>query len=273
MHRQEVLMRMDGWRLIEDGLCDASSNMAADRAMLQACSEGLIPPTLRLYGWSNPALTLGYSQNADGDVDQTRCRELGIPLLRRPTGGRAILHQNELTYCVVAPVPHLLFPQDLKGAYRVIAGALLLGLEEMGIRGGALALPRKGLPRQDRSPACFSSLNHCEIAVRGRKLIGSAQRRLSNAFLQHGSVIIKSNHDLSISLLRFGNAEHGRENLQKLSDSTIDLNEMIPGVGFEEVRGCFRSGFDKFLSGNMEKGELTSIESALCDRFLGSVLL
>lgn len=266
-------MRMDGWRLIEDGLCDASFNMATDRAMLQACCEGLIPPTLRLYGWSRPALTVGYSQNAGGDVDQERCRELGISLIRRPTGGRAILHQNELTYCVVAPIPHRRFPQDLKGTFRVIAGALLLGLEEMGIRDGALAMPQKGLPRQERSPACFSSLNHFEIAVRGRKLIGSAQRRMGKAFLQHGSVIIKSNHDLSSALFRFGNTEEGLENLQRLRDSTVDLNEMIPGIGFEEVRGCFRNGFRRFFADGMEKGELTSIESALCDRFLSSILL
>ena len=263
---------MDGLRLIEDGLCDASFNMAMDRAMLQACCEGLIPPTIRLYGWNSPALTVGYSQNADRDVDQTRCRELGISLIRRPTGGRAILHHHELTYCVVAPIPHPQFPHDLKGTYHVIAGALLLGLEEMGIRDGVLAMPQKGLPRQERSPACFSSLNHCEIAVRGRKLIGSAQRRLSKAFLQHGSVIIKSNHELSNALFRFGNNGHNPENLQLLRDATVDLDELIPRVGFEAVRDCFRNGFRRYFS-NMEKGKLTSVESVLCDRFLNTVLL
>ncbi len=266
-------MRVDGWRLIEDGLCDGVINMATDQAILQACSEDRVPPTLRLYGWRSPALTVGYSQNADRDVDRGRCVELGIPLIRRPTGGRAILHHMELTYCIVAPLSHPLFPQNLKGTYRVIAEALQMGLEELGIRDAVMAMSQKGLPRQERSPSCFSSLNHCEIAVQGRKLIGSAQRRLSKAFLQHGSVVIKSNHELLNSLFRFKNMEHGLQDLQHLRDSTIALNDIFPGIGYEEVRGCFLKGFRRLFSEGMEKGELTSIESTLCDGFLGSVLL
>jgi len=109
--------------------------------------------------------------------------------------------------------------------------------------------------------------------VQGRKLIGSAQRRLSKAFLQHGSVVIKSNHELLNSLFRFKNMEHGLQDLQHLRDSTIALNDIFPGIGYEEVRGCFLKGFRRLFSEGMEKGELTSIESTLCDGFLGSVLL
>lgn len=265
-------MRADGWRLIEDGLCDGRVNMATDHAILYACGEGRIPPTIRLYGWRSPTLTVGYSQNVSKDVDQTRCGELGIPLVRRPTGGRAILHDIELTYCVVAPISHPLFPQNLKGTYRVIAEALQLGLEEMGIRDGTVAMPR-GSSRQERSPSCFSSLNHCEITVRGRKLIGSAQRRLNKAFLQHGSIVIKGNHELLNSLLRFSHEEQMRNNLRHLRDATIDLNELYPGIEFENVRSCFREGFRRSFASGMGEGGLTSMEMELCDRFLGAVLL
>lgn len=265
-------MGFDGWRLIEDGLCDGDVNMATDHAILQACHEGVAPPTLRFYGWKSPTLTVGYSQSVDRDVDRTRCRDLGVPLVRRPTGGRAILHHMELTYCVVAPVCHPRFPSNLRGTFSVIAEVLLLCLQNLGVHDGVIS--RKSLLRSEsRSPACFSLLNHCEISVHDRKLIGSAQRRTRNAFLQHGSVMIECDHELLNSLLLFDNPEAGRKNLQRLRESTITVNEVCGKIGFESVRLAFVNGFRRVFTEGVEAGKLTSYERELRDGFLRSVLL
>ena len=105
-------MVYDEWRWISGGHHPAEENMAEDSALLADCEQGRIPPTVRFYGWSESAITLGYSQKAGAELDVERCRELGIPIVRRPTGGRALLHTNELTYAVVAPVSLPPFNRD-----------------------------------------------------------------------------------------------------------------------------------------------------------------
>ncbi len=257
------------WRVIEDGLCDGNVNMATDHAILQACSEGKAPPTIRLYGWKCPTLSVGYSQDVDKDLNRSRCHELGVLLVRRPTGGRAILHLHELTYCVVAPIPHPQFPSNLRGAFQVIADALLIGMRNLGIRDAAMAVSRKGDARQgNRSPSCFSSLNHCEISVHGKKLIGSAQRRTHHAFLQHGSVIIKSDHALLNSLFKFNSREKRQQSLEKLMESTIALNEINASIGYMEVCRAVREGFRQSFAHEMVDGELTPLELKSRDNFL-----
>lgn len=261
-------MSSDKWRLIDDGLCGGEVNMATDRAILQACEESS-QPTLRLYGWKSPTLTVGYSQNAGRDVDQARCRDLGIPLVRRPTGGRAILHHMELTYSVVAPVHHPRFPPNLRGTYCVIAEALLFCLKNMGLNSVAIS---KGVPPGlgSRSPSCFSSLNHSEISVDGRKLIGSAQHRTQRAFLQHGSVVIDCDRRLLNSLLLFKSPEARRKDLQQLQEGMITLNELRSGIGFDDVRRAFLDGFRRYFTEGMEAGNLTALELKLIDGFLGA---
>jgi lipoate-protein ligase A len=125
----------DEWRWIADGLQTAEENMAVDAALLAACEQGRIPPTVRLYGWSEPAITIGYSQKAEAELDVERCRELGIAVVRRPTGGRALLHFNELTYAVVAPVTRAPFNRGLKATFEAISEALLSGLKGLGVQG------------------------------------------------------------------------------------------------------------------------------------------
>lgn len=283
-------MKSGEWRLIEDGLRDGGVNMATDHAILQAVAEGQAPPTVRLYGWKSPALTVGYSQNIGRDVDLARCGALGIPIVRRPTGGRAVLHDAEITYCVVAPIDHPRFPPSLGGTFRVVAEALLLCLAEMGIQDGAIAGgAANGGRRNGDRPArtgsslpvdggrrflsCFASINHCEIAVRDRKLIGSAQRRTSRAFLQHGSALIDCDRGLLNSLFLFKDAGERRQNLERLRRSTATLNEVRGReTGFEEARRAFREGFRRAFAEGLAAGELSPFESVLRDGFLSAVL-
>ena len=238
----------DEWRWISDSHHTAESNMAMDAALLVDCEQGRIPPTVRLYGWSESAITIGYSQKAERELDLERCRELGISVVRRPTGGRAILHHRELTYAVVAPVSITPFNRGLKETFGAISEALLAGLQGLGIRGDINTSKQRS--ESTRSPACFASLNHCEITVDGKKLVGSAQKRTSKAFLQHGSLIIDADHERFASLLKFDDESERNATQQRLQDSTTTLNQVCDQkYSFEEIRAALQEGFRKTLGG------------------------
>ncbi len=259
---------MEVWRLSEDGPGNGVINMATDRAILTACGEGKAPPTLRIYGWQQPTVTTGYSQNSVRDLDINRCRSLGIPIVFRPTGGRALLHDKELTYSLVAPIPHTRFPSNLRDAFRVVSQALLLALDNMGIQNAAMADTRK-VSVNGRSPSCFSSLNHCEITVNNKKLIGSAQRRKSGSFLQHGSLWMDCDRELMNSLFCFDLPQTRAANLKILEDNTITLKQLCgKEVQFEEVAQAFQKGFQSAFPVKWERGELSVYEMDLRDRFL-----
>ena len=240
----------DEWGWISDGLQTAEENMAKDSALLADCEQGRIPPTVRLYGWSEPAITLGYSQKAGQELDIERCRELGIAIVRRPTGGRALLHHRELTYAVVAPVSLAPFNRGLNATFQAVSEALLMGLHDLGIQGDINTSKERSVPRVTRSPACFASLNHCEITVDGKKLVGSAQKRTSKAFLQHGSLIIESDHALFTSVLKFDTESDRVAIQQRLMHSTTTLNQVCDQkFSFEEISAALQEGFRKTLGG------------------------
>ncbi|MFQ5449774.1 MAG: biotin/lipoate A/B protein ligase family protein [Nitrospinaceae bacterium] len=262
---------METWRLIEEGRREGHWNMATDRAILAACGEGKAPPTLRLYGWERPTLTVGYSQNPFRDVDQDRCRLLGIPVICRPTGGRALLHDRELTYSLVAPIPHPRFPSGLRESCRVVSEAILASLKQLGIWNAVMAGGRHASPSSQpiRSPACFSSLNHYEIAVDHKKLVGSAQRRNRRSFLQHGSLLIDCDRERMNSLFLFQGDPHRGKSLEVLKRRVTTLHELCgEEAGFEEAARAFRIGFQEAFPANWETGSLTSYESKLRDQYL-----
>lgn len=176
-------------RLIDSGPGPGAWNLALDDAIFRRVREGASPPTLRFYAWAQPALSLGYAQDRDRDVDLGRCRALGLDVLRRATGGRAVLHDRELTYSVAVPASTPPFGSGLDAAYRAVAAGLVAGLRLLGIP--AVAAPSgRGQPRERPHPGCFAAPARHEITVAGRKLVGSAQRRRAGAFLQHGSVLV-----------------------------------------------------------------------------------
>ena len=175
------------WRLLKDGLRDGASNMALDETMLWAGIKRLIRPTLRLYGWSRPTVSIGYAQDARKDIDLERCQELDLGLVRRPTGGRAVLHEHELTYSLVAPEKVFSKPSSILEIYKEISGALIAGLSLLGIEAQLVPVQRSKMPP---SAFCFSSPSAYEVAVQGNKLVGSAQKRSRGYVLQQGSIII-----------------------------------------------------------------------------------
>jgi lipoate-protein ligase A len=233
--------------------------MAVDEAVLEAVRRGSAPPTLRMFGWRPPAISFGYAQRVSREVDLDRCRALGVDTVRRPTGGRAVLHWNELTYSVVCPSDDPSLGGPVLEAYRKISDCLVNGLLYLGVdarfesRRQPSPSPRD---RQVTSP-CFSSTSQYEVTIQGRKLIGSAQRRIEGVLLQHGSLLMGPEHKRIVELL-----PHGREGLRErfereLEAQTTSLEEALGRrISFEEVAKALRAGFQ-------EAADLPTIEAPL----------
>lgn len=175
---------MRQWRLMHDMATLGTHNMAVDEAIMRAVARREQPPTLRLYAWQPPCLSLGYGQRV-GDVDWAALAVHGYNCVRRTTGGRAILHTDELTYSLTLPLDDPLALGDVMESYREISRALLVALQRLG------AQPRSermadGVKATD--PVCFETPSHYEITVNGKKLIGSAQARRGGGLLQHGTL-------------------------------------------------------------------------------------
>jgi len=172
------------WRLLITGFMDGPANMALDQAILEAVARGAVPPTLRFYGWTPACLSLGYTQPVS-DVDEERLAKRGWQLVRRLTGGRAILHTDELTYSIAFPAQDPIVQGDIVSSYRRLSAALLAGLSRLGA--DAHADRQTSSTANHKGPVCFEVPSHYEITVDGKKLIGSAQVRKFNGVLQHGS--------------------------------------------------------------------------------------
>lgn len=173
------------WRLLRSVPADGATNMAMDEAILNAVAAGLVPPTLRFYAWEPACLSLGRMQPL-GDADLQALRAAGVGLVRRPTGGKAILHVDELTYSVIVPATGPRVAGTILESYRRLAAALVRGLEYLGITGLLVDRPAGG--RESRGPVCFEVPSDYEITHGGRKLVGSAQMRAGGVVLQHGTV-------------------------------------------------------------------------------------
>ncbi len=216
-------------QVIDDGARTGAENMAADSRLLAEHRPGM-DPILRVYSWSPPAISLGYNQ-PDDSFDRDAATRHGYDLVRRPTGGRAILHAQELTYAVIGSSPSNLFGDSLHQSYRVINDALLEFLGRLGIAAevscGETRVEARGL-------LCFASAGQYEIHVAGRKLIGSAQRRTGNVFLQHGSILTGPRHaDLPTCL----DSAAPDQQRRRLLAATTDLGQLLGrAVGRSDYR-------------------------------------
>lgn len=220
------------WRLIIDGDLPGAANMARDVAMLEAVAQDKAPPTLRLYGWSPPCLTLGRHQGVEA-VDLAFCRTECIDVVRRPTGGRALLHHLELTYAVVAPIGGGTVPHGLQETYRKICGVLVAAVRTLGVDAeltpGEVNLQ---LPGPRTSVPCFEAPAGGEVVVRGRKLIGSAMRRHGSAILQHGAILLDWDGRLQAGSMGLPNDASLRPQVTTLRD---ELNLELPRTAVETI--------------------------------------
>jgi len=209
------------WRLLLDPPEAGAWNMAVDEVLLDGVAAGSAPPTLRFYQWAPPCLSLGYFQAFDV-VDVAGCRSLGVDIVRRPTGGRAILHDRELTYSVALPLRLLGENGGVLPSYHRLSLALERGLNRLGVP-VVLAPETAVQPAADHGPVCFDRPSAHEILFDGRKLVGSAQVRRATAILQHGSILIEPRIDRLVACLRLlegptGRIEDGVAGLAEVGD-------------------------------------------------------
>ena len=197
----------DSWRLLVKAAAGGAWNMAVDEVLLDGVAAGTTPPTLRFYQWMPPCLSLGYFQPFDV-VDVDGCRALGIEVVRRPTGGRAILHDRELTYSVALPASLLGHDGGVLPSYYRLSLALQDGLSGLGVP--ATLAPESVGSSGQHGPVCFDRPSAHEILLNGRKLVGSAQMRRGGGLLQHGSILIEPRTDKLTACLRLPDGTNSR---------------------------------------------------------------
>jgi lipoate-protein ligase A len=213
------------WELIVDPPATGAANMARDRELLDQLVAGERPATLRFYSWSPACISLGLGQPEE-ILDLGAVRAAGLDVVRRPTGGQALLHDRELTYSVVASQQDPVVGGTLMQSYHAISEALLAGLAELGISGeGAPCEPR---PASGLTPVCFASASAEEVLVGGRKLLASAQWRSRGAFLQHGSLLLEDRQGELPGLMR----DQAARGIRPLS---VCLRELMAEVPAPEV--------------------------------------
>jgi len=253
------------WRIIDSGPGCAAWNMALDEALLLAATgEGFVP-TLRFFSWDRPSLSIGSFQKAQ-ELDLSKIKETGIPLVRRPTGGRAVLHDAELTYSITCPIPSHFFPSDLLGSYNKIGSCFVRGLKTLGIEAGLYPLRRDGKSSPaGHNPLCFSSPSWYEVLIDNKKLIGSAQRRLKGSFLQQGSLLIELDIPAILSFQQFKDDEARRIAQAGLVQKMTALHEHASGIGMDELKNELVEGFEAELGAFCSLGEITKEESALAE--------
>lgn len=256
----------DRWRLLVTAPMNGALNMALDEALAESAGAGEGLPTLRFYQWAPPCLSLGRNQ-ALAEVDSEACRRLGYDIVRRPTGGRSILHTDELTYSVTGPAADPRLAGSILDSYLRLAQALELGLERMGLAvKKASGDTRAGA---DVSAACFEAPSAYEITVNGRKLIGSAQSRRQGWVLQHGSLPLTGNITRVVDGLSFASADE-REALRRIlaQRATTVEAELARPVDSAEAMAALTDAFAQRLGVTLTPGEISPQEQQRVERLL-----
>lgn len=254
------------WRVIHSGIADAIENMAVDEAILLSHSAGKVPPTLRFYGWKPAAVSLGYFQRSRAEIDLDKCKEQQIDVVRRLTGGRAVLHDAELTYSIVVREDDPQIPRTITASYCYFSKGLLVGLEKLGVK-AEMTVPLAAYGQKKKQPAsaaCFDAPSHYELTVAGRKLVGSAQVRKNGVILQHGSLLLRFSAKQFVDLLRIQSEEKREQTIEMLKSRATSLEEVLGGpVTWEEVYHPMPEAFASALGILLEQGELTAEEKAI----------
>jgi lipoate-protein ligase A len=249
---------MTPFRLLVTEALDGAHNMALDEALLQGRLDGTSAPTLRFFAWRPATISLGYGQPVDHRIAVAVATALGIGLVRRPTGGSAILHEGpelELTYSVAARAGDFEGAQDLLETYRWIGAALGAGIRRLGA-------PVEMVPVRPSDPTamptfCFARTGSYELEVAGLKVVGSAQRRQGSGFLQHGAVMLGAAPD---RLRRVFPTEP-----DPLAGMTTLETVLGRRPGFDETMTALADGFREAHGLELSPGGLTAEEMERAD--------
>ncbi|GAB4536524.1 MAG: lipoate--protein ligase family protein [Anaerolineales bacterium] len=241
-------------------------NMAVDEAILEAAGRGEVPPTLRLYAWEPPCLSLGYAQPFE-DVDLDGLRSNGWEVVRRPTGGRAILHTDELTYAICGPHDVPLLQGSVLESYHRISVALLNALHLLGAPAESAPAPQVAPGSDPKGPVCFEVPSSYEITASGKKLIGSAQARKQIGVLQHGSLPLYGDLTRITRALSFPNEASRQRAAERLMRRATTLEGVLGRrITWPEAAQAFMNAFGEVLS--LKMGDLTAGERARAEEIL-----
>lgn len=236
------------WRFEHTGFKTGAFNMEYDERLARTLIGSDAFSVIRVYGWRPPAISLGFHQSFD-EIDPKKCDAVGIDVVRRPTGGRAILHSDEVTYSVVMVTPR----SSVLSVYNRISEALVCGLRKLGAD-VALEKSQPHFPSLYRTPsstACFTSAARYEIQIDGKKIVGSAQRRFArnakeDVVLQHGSILLGPDHKRIAEFLNVQDEQDRLQIAKELDEKTCDLSSALgKRVSFEEVTEALAAGFQE----------------------------
>ena len=246
---------MRNWRLLIHPDLPGYTQMAIDEALYLLASPAR-PPVLRFYTWQKPTLSLGFFQNYKRVVSEPFIRHNNIGVVRRITGGRAVLHDSEVTYALAGTLTNEFANQSLKETYSVIAQALNLGLQSLGIDETVSSLDHAEAARESRLPQCFVAVSQYEISKGNRKMIGSAQKRARDKFVQHGSILLNFDKRLQNGCIL--KPDPAIE--EKIAPLTRILQRELPS---EELIPHFIKGFEQQFGVELELSALTAPEREL----------
>lgn len=252
------------WRLLNSGYLNGQMNMAIDEAIMLAVSEKKAPPTVRFYGWQPFCLSVGYGQSMKKEVDIDACQSQGFDYVRRPTGGRAILHGDELTYSLLVPQDEPRVTGGIVESYRRLSVGLVEGLRLL----GAKALQADALrgKLEEKTAVCFDAPSHYEITVEGKKLVGSAQMRRKSMVLQHGSLPLYGDITRILDCLVLPSEEVRSRLRQELNGRAITLEKVLDrDIDFDEVASALAKGLAGSLNLELIPAELSAYERDLAD--------
>lgn len=257
---------MHKWRLIIDTKNDAYYNMAVDEAIMKIHSQGDTPPTLRFYGWQPAALSIGYFQQAKKEVDFEKCKQEGIDSVRRLTGGRAILHDREITYSIVIREDYNLLAASIEKSYQQISSGLVAGLTRLGVPAELKAVERGKKAPRGHSAACFDAPSWYEVILDNKKLIGSAQRRKENTILQHGSLPLDDSSEEIFELLNYDSAEKRKKSRRVFKAKSTNLKKAGYVFNKEQLIKALSSGLAEKFEIYLEESALTAAEIKLAQK-------
>ena len=240
---------IEKWRLLDTGLDDAFHNMALDEAIVTARSKNLVPNTLRFFGWNPSAVSVGYFQSMEEEVDIEACNKRDVDYVRRRTGGGAVYHDRdgELTYSLIVNTGHRLISDDFQKTYETLCSGLVLGLRCMGI------------------PAEFKAIN--DIIVGGKKISGNAQTRGMDVVHQHGTILREVNPALMFTLLKVPNEKIRDKMIKAVGERVTSINGYLKkNTTFEELKEALVSGFEEAFKIELVPGEILEFEEQTSTR-------
>ena len=242
--------------------------MAVDEAILEATTRGDVPPTLRVYAWEPPCLSLGYAQPF-GDVDFEALARQGWGLVRRPTGGRAILHTDELTYSVTGPADEPRLAGSVLESYQILAQAILAALHRLDIPAEAHEKPPVAPGADPKGPVCFEVPSNYEITVEGKKLVGSAQARRRQGVLQHGSLPLYGDLSRITQALVFQNEDQRARAAERIWQRATTVEQVLGRViPWSQAARAYQIAFAEVLNLDLQRSDLSETEIERADQLM-----